>query len=128
MKSLSLIIGLTFAFALTFSSSGCTTKVVQAPASVVPANTSKEKVANAIKAGAAEKGWVAKESSDGTMELTLLQRTHRVVVTVTYSAREYAVKYKDSTNMKYDPARGTIHTKYDKWVALLKEAIDRKLL
>lgn len=94
----------------------------------VPPNTDVKKVESAISKGAMEKGWVPKTLGGNIMELTLMAREHRVVVDVKYSATNYIISYKDSTNMHYDPARNSIHPKYGKWLANLKQSIERNLM
>lgn len=90
-------------------------------------NLDSKKVEAAISRGATERGWVAKSMGAGTMELTLQQRQHRLVVDVKYTATNYSINYKDSSNMNYDASSNTIHPKYNKWVNTLRHSIDRNL-
>lgn len=106
----------------------CSSAMVASVPSAVPMNTPVEKVGKAIMAGGAERGWIAKQLTPDTIELSLLQREHQVTVDVVYTNTSYAINYKSSQNMKYNPSNGTIHNKYGKWVNLLRRSIDKNLL
>ncbi len=107
---------------------GCATALVSPITSSVPAKTDSAKIPKAILAGAIEKGWSTKQISPNIIQLTLHLRQHMVVVNVTYSETEYAIGYKDSTNMNYNPEKNTIHSKYGTWVENLRRAIDKYLI
>jgi hypothetical protein len=58
---------------------------------------------------------------------TLNVRSHQVVVDITYTAKTYSIKYKNSTNLNYDPEKGTIHPHYASWIQNLDNAIRARL-
>jgi len=54
-------------------------------------------------------------------------RTHQAVVDITYNTKAYSITYKDSSNLKYDAARKTIHEQYRTWITNLDNAIKGRL-
>jgi len=106
---------------------GCHSVPVRPVTSSVPANVELKKVETAITKGAADRGWMAKNVAPNVTELTLDSRGHHLVVDVKYDTASYLITYKDSANMNYDPVKYTIHKKYEKWTALLRQSIDKYL-
>jgi hypothetical protein len=58
---------------------------------------------------------------------TLRLRTHVAVVGVDYDPSKYSIRYKDSTNLRYDAETGVIHKNYNSWIQNLDAAIQREL-
>ena len=106
---------------------GCHSVPVRPVKSTVPTNADLKKVETAITKGGADRGWMSKNVAPNLMELTLNSRGHYLVVDVKYDTASYLISYKDSTNMKYDPVKQTIHKKYEKWTGLLRQSIDKYL-
>ena len=119
---------ITALFALTLV--GCASLRPIAPMTYpVPAESSElVKVKKGILAGAVERGWTYKELGGNKVELTLLNRKHKVVVDVAYNTKDYTVTYKDSENMKYDKEKNAIHGKYANWVRNLNASIQKNLI
>ncbi|MDR1489359.1 MAG: hypothetical protein LBS65_02575 [Desulfovibrio sp.] len=111
--------------AVAFGASACvTTRPIETISNVpVGNNLSKEAVARAITQGGAAQGWSMVRLNDNTIEGTLLQRQHTVVVTIPFTANSYSIIYKSSGNMKADPGTGEIHRSYNRWVRNLQKAI-----
>lgn len=85
-----------------------------------------EQVKQTIQAAGQAKGWSIAFQADGKSLATLIVRSkHTIVVEIIYTAEQYSMQYKDSTNMKFGERDGgkVIHPFYNRWVQDLKEAI-----
>jgi len=71
-------------------------------------------------------GWAMIPESPGHLVGTLILRTHRVVVDVTFDTQSYSIMYKDSYDMDYDGVN--IHSNYNSWVGNLKKSINLALV
>ena len=78
--------------------------------------TSSQAAENAIRAGAARRGWRPEVLSAEVVRCHLDNRQHVVVVDVFHTANSISVKYVSSANMNYNAGTGTIHRKYNGWV------------
>jgi hypothetical protein len=78
---------------------------------------------DAILQGCEDRGWIPSKSGENEVTATLDTRGHKVVVRIPYSKSGYEIIYKDSKNMNYSANRGTIHPKYNQWVANLDKSI-----
>ena len=58
---------------------------------------------------------------------TLNVRSHQAVVTIPYTTKTYSILYKDSSNLKYDAEKQTIHENYTGWIQRLDGAIRSRL-
>ena len=84
-------------------------------------------VAKGIMAAGVTHGWTMTVQTQGHMVGTLVLRSHTAVVDIFYSNSAYSILYKDSSNLKYDAARKTIHSNYSSWIRNLHEAIQKEL-
>ena len=113
---------------LTLTLIGCRTSpiynVTEAP---VPASgkITADNVKNAIYAAGAGLGWQMKEVEPGHIVASLFIRTHSAVVDIPYTATNYSITYKDSTDLKYDGS--SIHSNYNGWIQNLDHAIQARL-
>jgi len=82
-------------------------------------------VEKAIVLGANALGWSTTVQSPGVIVATIRLRDHYAAVNITYSPSSYSIKYKDSTNLKYDGK--TIHSNYNGWIENLDRAIRKNL-
>jgi hypothetical protein len=98
-------------------------EVTSAP--VTPAAASAADVQKAITRAGVRLGWTMNPVSPGKMQGTLVLRTHRAVVDITYDAKSYSIKYKDSTGLNYDGSN--IHRNYNGWVQNLDKGIRAEL-
>lgn len=106
---------------------GCRSASIQ-PVETHTYATSKATVEQAIIDGCRERGWSPRKVKDGEIEAVLNVRSHTAIVTIPYSADGYKILYKDSTNLKYDPADKTIHSNFVNWVRNLDQSISRRLI
>jgi hypothetical protein len=58
---------------------------------------------------------------------TLNLRSHTAVVTIPFSTKSYSILYKESTNLKYDAEKQTIHGNYNGWVQRLDNEIRARI-
>jgi hypothetical protein len=77
-----------------------------------------------IRAGAGL-GWQMIAKGPGRIEGVLALRTHRAVVDITYDAKKYSIKYKDSQDLNYDGTN--IHRNYNGWIQNLDKGIRAQL-
>lgn len=89
-----------------------------------------DQIKQAIRLGAAVKGWKIEESADGSLTATIVVRKHTVVVKINYEVSKYSIHYKDSVLMRYEVNNGQamIHPFYNVWVENLKNDINIELL
>jgi len=88
-----------------------------------PKSATAAQVENAIKRAGGSLGWHMKEIAPGHLEARLPVRAHVAVVDIFYNNKDFSIKYKNSTNLKYDKADNTIHSNYNGWVQNLQNAI-----
>ena len=69
--------------------------------------------------------WQMQPQGPGKIQGTIQQRTHRAVVDISYDTKTFSIKYRDSTNLKYDGA--SIHKQYNIWIRNLERAITVQL-
>lgn len=89
-----------------------------------------DQIKQAIRVGAAVRGWKVEESADGSMLATIVIRKHSAVVRIDYDTSKYSIHYKDSAVLKYEVINGqaVIHPFYNKWVENLRDDINIELL
>ena len=71
-------------------------------------------------------GWEMTPNAPGAVTGRLALRGHVAVVDVRYSAKDYSIMYKDSTNLDY--GNGQIHKNYNGWIENLNRDIRGNLL
>ena len=86
--------------------------------------TAAEVRAAIVRAGAGL-GWIMKDAGPGTINGTLILRTHTAEVQIPYSATSYGIVYKSSTNLQ--ESAGKIHRNYNGWVQNLNRGINAQL-
>jgi hypothetical protein len=109
--------------------SGCrTTEIYNVPRHSVPGDASRtlEETGRLIEDAAVELGWEVEHVAPGEIIATLDIRRHRAVVSITYGASHYAIRYKDSDRLLYDG--GKIHRNYNHWIRNLEQRIHRALV
>ena len=94
---------------------------VQSAPIVASRALSMTEVEQSIRVAGAGLGWQMVPRGAGSVEGTLLLRTHRAVVDIKYDTKSYSIKYKDSSNLQYDGS--TIHSNYNGWIQNLERAI-----
>ena len=86
---------------------------------------SREEVRAAIVRAGAGLGWVMKDAGAGTIDGTLILRTHTAEVRIPYSATGYGIVYKSSANLQ--ESGGKIHRNYNGWIQNLNRGINAQL-
>jgi hypothetical protein len=79
-----------------------------------------------IQAGVAA-GWQMTPVKPGEIIGTLNIRSHQAIVSIPYTTKTYSILYKDSSNLKYDAEKQTIHENYAGWIQRLDGAIRSRL-
>jgi len=97
---------------------------VQTASGKVP---SLEQVQKIIIESGVKLGWVMAVVKPGEIQGTKNVRIHSAVVTIPFTAKNYSVLYKDSTNLKYNAAAQTIHQEYTYWIQELDNEIRARL-
>lgn len=82
-----------------------------------------EEVQKAIIAAGAGLGWQMAVARPGEIIGTLNIRKHQAVVSIPYTTKSYSILYKDSSHLKYDAEKQTIHQNYTGWIQRLDGAI-----
>jgi NDP-sugar pyrophosphorylase family protein len=121
-KNLALVGIVTCAFV--FAGCGSGDPVVNYENSPIVANSSiknMKDVKRAIILSGARIGWQMQDVKPGLINATMFSRGHMAKVEITYTTSSYNIKYKDSSNMKYDGQN--IHGTYNKWVERLHRNI-----
>ena len=77
-----------------------------------------------VRAGAGL-GWIMKDAGPGTINGTLILRTHTADVQIPYSATSYGIVYKSSINLQ--ESGGKIHRNYNGWVQNLQRGINAQI-
>jgi hypothetical protein len=86
-----------------------------------------EQVRKEIIAAGVAAGWQMADSKPGEIIGTLNIRSHQAVVSIPYTTKTYSIRYKDSTNLKYNAEKQTIHENYSGWIQRLDGAIRSRL-
>jgi hypothetical protein len=86
-----------------------------------------EDVQKAIITAGAGLGWQMTVAKPGEIIGTLNVRSHQAVVSIPYTVKSYSILYKDSSNLKYDADKQTIHENYSGWIQRLDGAIRSRL-
>lgn len=114
--------------ALTLMLAGCRSApvydVTSAPV-IAPKQVSMQDVERAVMRAGAGLGWQMNPKRPGHIEGTIVLRTHKAVVDITYDTKTYNIKYKDSANLEYNGS--SIHSNYNGWVQNLDKAIRTQL-
>src|SRR5262245_50624327 len=71
-----------------------------------------DQIQKAIIDAGAGLGWIMAVAKPGEIVATLNLRTHTATVTIPFTSKHYSILYKDSTHLKYDYDKRTIHEKY----------------
>jgi hypothetical protein len=86
-----------------------------------------EDVQKAIIAAGVGLNWQMAIAKPGEIIGTLNVRSHQAVVSIPYTTKNYSIIYKDSTNLKYNAEKQTIHENYSGWIQRLDGAIRARL-
>lgn len=84
-------------------------------------------VQKAIITAGAGLGWQMAVAKPGEIIGTLNIRSHQAIVSIPFTTKNYSILYKDSTNLKYNAEKQTIHENYSGWIQRLDGAIRARL-
>jgi hypothetical protein len=74
----------------------------------------------ALQAAGSARGWQITPAGNGkAVALLSVRGKHSVTADITIDQGRYAIKYRESSNMNYEPATRAIHPKYNMWVQAL---------
>ena len=93
----------------------------------IPPGATMEQVSKAIQAAGNSLGWAMQEVSPGLIVGTIHLRDHMAKVEIPFSTRNYSIRYKSSSNLKYNASKKTIHSNYNSWVINLDNQIRARL-
>jgi hypothetical protein len=85
-----------------------------------------EQVRSSIVRAGTALGWMMTPNDPGVVVGRIALRGHSAVVEVRYTAKDYSITYKDSTNLEYRD--GQIHKNYNGWIENLNRDIRTNLL
>lgn len=86
-----------------------------------------EDVQKAIITAGTGLNWSMTVVKPGYIVGTLNIRSHTAVVDIMYNAKTYSITYKDSTNLRYNAEKKTIHEQYRSWIQELDNNIRGRL-
>lgn len=87
-----------------------------------------QKIGDAIIKAGTGLGWRMTQNDVGQIIGKLYVRTHRADVEIIYNHKNYSIIYKDSSNLKYNPEKSTIHRQYNNWIKNLDLAIQKEII
>ncbi len=78
---------------------------------------------SAIEEAGMRRNWKMKDMEPGRLQGALTVRNHTIVTDIFYTANTFKITYRDSVNMMYNSAQGTIHPNYNVWVKDLADGV-----
>ena len=78
-----------------------------------------EKIQRAIIAGCAKRSWQCQAVKSGEIRAVLYVRQHMAEALIVFSTASYSVTYVNSSELRYNGTKNTIHRKYNLWVVNL---------
>ena len=86
-----------------------------------------EQVQKAIIDAGIKQTWIITPIKPGQMLGEYNVQSHQIHVLIPYTTKNYSILYKDSSNLRYDPEKRTIHVNYAKWIERLDNEIKMRL-
>ena len=86
-----------------------------------------EQVQKAIVDAGIKQTWIMTPVRLGEMLGEYNVQSHQIHVTIPYTTKNYSILYKDSSNLRYDPVKRTIHVNYQRWIERLDNEIKARL-
>jgi len=86
-----------------------------------------DQVQKAIIDAGIKQTWIMTPIKPGEMLGEFNIQSHQIHVTIPYTTKNYSIPYKDSSNLRYDPVKRTIHVNYAKWIERLDNEIKTRL-
>ena len=86
-----------------------------------------EQIQKAIIDAGIKQTWIMTPVKLGDMLGEFNVQSHQIHVNIPYTTTHYSILYKDSSNLRYDPVKRTIHVNYQKWIERLDNEIKARL-
>ena len=86
-----------------------------------------EQIQKAIIDAGIKQTWIMTPVKLGDMVGEFNVQSHQIHVNIPYTTTHYSILYKDSSNLRYDPVKRTIHVNYQKWIERLDNEIKARL-
>jgi hypothetical protein len=86
-----------------------------------------DQVQKAIIDAGIKQTWIMTPVKPGEMLGEYNVQSHQIHVLIPYTTKQYSILYKDSSNLRYDPVKRTIHVNYAKWIERLDNEIKARL-
>jgi hypothetical protein len=86
-----------------------------------------DQVQKAIIDAGIKQTWIMTPVKPGEMLGEFNVQSHQIHVMIPYTTKNYSILYKDSSNLRYDPVKRTIHVNYQKWIERLDTEIKARL-
>jgi hypothetical protein len=86
-----------------------------------------EQVQKAIVDAGIKQTWIMTPVKPGEMLGEYNVQSHQIHVLIPYTTKSYSILYKDSSNLRYDPVKRTIHVNYQRWIERLDNEIKARL-
>jgi hypothetical protein len=86
-----------------------------------------DQVQKAIIDAGIKQTWIMTPVKPGEMLGEYNVQSHQIHVMIPYTTKNYSILYKDSSNLRYDPVKRTIHVNYQKWIERLDNEIKTRL-
>jgi hypothetical protein len=94
----------------------------------VPAGLSFKQVEKTIIKALIQKGWKVQANANGVILADIIVRTHTAKIEIMFDASNYSIRYIDSTNLKYNAKKNTIHKNYNNWIIYIDRLIQSGLI
>lgn len=94
----------------------------------VPSGLTINQVEKNIVKALVQKGWEVKANNGGMILAEIMVRTHTARIEITFNANQYSINYVDSTNLKYNAKKNTIHRSYNNWIIYIDRLIQAGLI
>lgn len=78
-----------------------------------------ERLQRAIIAGCAQRGWQCQTAKPGEIRAVLYVRQHMAEALIAFNTESFSISYVNSTELRYNGVKKTIHRKYNLWVVNL---------
>jgi hypothetical protein len=78
-----------------------------------------ERIQRAMIAGCAKRGWQCQAVKPGEIRGVLHVRQHMAEALITFNTESFSISYVNSSELRYNATKKTIHRKYNLWVVNL---------
>ncbi|MBF8292959.1 MAG: hypothetical protein HW392_1786 [Steroidobacteraceae bacterium] len=78
-----------------------------------------ERIQRAMIAGCAQRGWQCQATKPGEIRAVLHVRQHMAEALIAFNTESFSISYLNSSELRYNATKKTIHRKYNLWVVNL---------